>query len=509
MTTLSVVCVCGLVAFGGMLLNAQTPRTDQRLQRVEASVVDVSLGDQDAPLRLNLAQLMAAFDVPGLSVAVVSDFQIVTAKGYGVIAAGSNAPVGTTTLFQAASISKPVTAAGALALVEQGKLSLNENVNDRLTTWKVPENEFTKDQKVTLRRLISHIGGLNVHGFAGYPVDAQLPTLLQILDGEKPANSPPIRVGFVPGSKESYSGGGIVIEQQLMMDATGKAFPELIRELVLEKAGMTESGFDQPLGADRQALAASGTLPDGSPVRGGWYVYPELGPAGLWTTATDLAKFAIEIAQSRNGVSNKVLSKAMTETMLTRWPDGGAQCFHMDAPNPGQFSHNGENEGFEGLLNMNWKTGNGLVMLANSNNGEYLWDFITRAVAREYGWNYKFSGQPKTLLLVARLRGADVVLRQFSALKAAGVPEDQAGEKDLNEIGYAFVARGNYRDAITVFQRNVREYPHSANVYDSLADAYARAGEKTSAIENYEKSLQLNPGSENAKKRLTDLRPTQ
>jgi CubicO group peptidase (beta-lactamase class C family) len=480
---------------------------DPRIQRVEATVLDLSLGD-DAPLRLNLAQLMAAYDVSGLSIAVIDDFQIAWAKGYGVVAANSNVAVGTRTLFQAASISKPVTAAGALALVEQGKLSLDQNVNGRLSSWKVPENEFTKEQKVTLRRLISHIGGLNVHGFAGYPVDAPLPTLVEILNGAKPANNAPIRVGFVPGSKESYSGGGIVVEQQLMIDVIGKAFPQLMREMVFAKAGMTESGFDQPLPAARAAMAASGTHKNGSTVPGKWYVYPELAPAGLWTTPTDLAKFAIEIAQSRNGLSNRVLSRAMTETMLTRWPDGGAQCFHMDADNPGQFSHNGENEGFEGLLNMNWKTGNGIVMMANSENGEYLWDLITRSVAREYGWNYKFSGEPKTLVLVARLRGAEAVLRRFDAMKAAGVPEDQMGEKDLNEVGYAFLSRGDSRDAIAAFERNVREYPQSANVYDSLGEAYVMAGQKMLAIGNYEKSLHLNPASENAKRRLKDLRQT-
>jgi CubicO group peptidase (beta-lactamase class C family) len=497
--------LAAIVAGGG---TGSATQSDPRIRRVEATVLDLSLSDNDAPLHLNLAQLMAAYDVPGLSIAVIDHFRIAWAKGYGVSAAGSNVPVGTGTLFQAASISKPVTAAGALALVEQGKLSLNGNVNDKLTSWKVPENEFTQEQKVTLRRLISHIGGLNVHGFAGYPVNAPLPTLVEILNGAKPANNVPIRVGFVPGSKESYSGGGIVVEQQLMMDATGRAFPELMHGLVLAKAGMTESGFDQPLPPARAAMAASGTRQNGSPVAGKWYVYPELAPAGLWTTPTDLAKFAIEIAQSRNGVSNKVLSKAMTETMLTRWPDGGAQCFHMDANNPGQFSHNGENEGFEGLLNMNWKTGNGIVMLANSENGEFLWDLITRSVAREYGWNYKFSGEPGTLVLVARLRGAEAALRRFGAMKAAGAPEDQMGEKDLNEVGYAFLLRGDNRDAIAVFERNVREYPQSANVYDSLGEAYMKARQKALAIGNYEKSLQLNPASENAKRRLKDLHET-
>jgi len=142
------------------------------------------------------------------------------------------------TLFQAASISKPVTAMGMLALVQQGKLSLDEDVNAKLKTWKIPENEFTTEQKVTLRRLASHTAGLTVSGFPGYDVDEKLPTLVQIFNGEKPANTPPIHVDVVPGTKEQYSGGGVTIEQQVMMDATGMPFATLMKQLVLDRISM-------------------------------------------------------------------------------------------------------------------------------------------------------------------------------------------------------------------------------------------------------------------------------
>src|SRR5206468_10781216 len=159
---------------------------------------------------------------PGLTVAVIDGYKIAWTKAYGTTELGGKAPVTTKTLFQAGSISKPVAATGMLALVQAGKLSLDEDVNVKLKTWKVPENEFTKEQKVTLRRLMSHTGGLTVHGFPGYDVDAPTPTLAQIFNGEKPANTAPIRVDILPGTQERYSGGGITIEQQLMMDVTGK-----------------------------------------------------------------------------------------------------------------------------------------------------------------------------------------------------------------------------------------------------------------------------------------------
>src|ERR1700751_5557216 len=221
-----------------------------------------------------------------------------------------------------------------LALVQEGKLLLDEDVNQKLKTWKVPENEFTKEQKVTLRRLASHSAGLTVHGFPGYDVDEKVPTLVQIFNREKPANTAPIRADFVPGSDERYSGGGITIEQQLMMDVSGKQFPALMRELVLDKIGMSDSSYEQPLPTARAAMTAGGAYADGKPVHGKWHIYPEMAAAGLWTTPTDLAKFAIEIALSKQGKANHILSQKTTQEMLTPVMDEVALGFFMEKDNP-------------------------------------------------------------------------------------------------------------------------------------------------------------------------------
>jgi CubicO group peptidase (beta-lactamase class C family) len=320
---------------------------DERIRRVENGIPPFPLGPDQPPLQLTLPQLMDAFKVPGLSVAVVDDFKIVWAKPYGVTEAGANNPVTTSTLFQAASISKFVTAAGALYLVEHGKLSLDEDVNKELTTWKVPDNEFTATQKVTLRRLLSHSAGTTVHGFPGYAVGEPIPTLVQILNGEKPANTAPVRVDLVPGTKQRYSGGGVTIEQLLIMDVTGKPFPQFMQQAVLGPIGMTNSTFDQPLPPALAAHAAAGTLADGKPVPGKWHIYPELAAAGLWTTPTDLAKFGIEIALSKNGKSNRVLSEAMTRQMLTpQIGDVGLGPFLGTGGNPNEFDHAGSNVGY-------------------------------------------------------------------------------------------------------------------------------------------------------------------
>jgi CubicO group peptidase (beta-lactamase class C family) len=187
------------------------------VQRIEQNVATIALGKGEKTTQFTLPELMKLLDVPGLSVAIFDDYKILWAKGYGVTESGSSNPVTTHTLFQAGDISQAVGAVGALALVEQGKLSLDKNVNDELHSWKLPDNEFTKSEKVTLRRILSHTAGLTALDFPGYaPADPvahteaePVPAIQQVLDGEKPANSAPVRVEMVTGAKFQYSKGGV------------------------------------------------------------------------------------------------------------------------------------------------------------------------------------------------------------------------------------------------------------------------------------------------------------
>ncbi|HKF06036.1 MAG TPA: serine hydrolase [Candidatus Sulfotelmatobacter sp.] len=476
-----------------------------RLQHIEAKVVEVPDEQGKPPLQLSLAQLMKTYNVPALSLAIVENYKIVDAKAYGVIEAGSNIPVTTHTLFQAGSISKPVAATGALYLVEHGKLSLDEDVNEKLKTWKVPDSGFTQTEKVTLRRLVSHTAGLTVHGFPGYDINDPPPTIVQVLNGEKPANTDPIRVDTIPGTKWRYSGGGVTIEQLLMTDVTGKPFPALMRELVLDKIGMTDSSYEQPLPSARAVKTAGGTRMDGTEVHGKWHIYPEMAAAGLWTTPIDLAKFAIEIALSKQGKANHVLSQKMTQEMLTPVMNDVGLAFFLDKENPGQFGHNGADEGFQALLTMNADTGNGIAVMVDSDNGISVADYVVRRVAEEYGWNYKLQPQDPSdqLLLLARIKGTPVALQRYEELKhKSGVVD----EHTLNALGYRLLYGAKEADSITVFRKNVEEYPQSGNVYDSVGEAYAKTGQRDLAIQNYEKSLQLDPKNQNAVERLKKLK---
>jgi CubicO group peptidase (beta-lactamase class C family) len=466
-------------------------------------------GKPEQPLEMTLQRLMDSFKVPGLSVAVIDNYKIAWARGFGVTGPGSSAPVTAKTLFQAGSISKPVAAVGAMWLVEHGKLSLDEDVNLKLKTWKVPENEFTKDQKVTLRRLVSHSAGLTVHGFPGYAVGEPMPTLVQIFNGEKPANTEPIRVDFVPGTKMRYSGGGVTIEQQLMIDVTGKPFPEFMRETVLSKIGMTESTYEQPISGNRAALTATGTRADGTAIAGRWHIYPEMAAAGLWTTPTDLAKFAIEIALSKQGKANHVLSEKMTREMLTPQVKGepvGLAFFLGDEKNPDQFGHNGADEGFQALLVMFADSGQGLAIMGNSDAFFSVAPYVQEAVAKGYGW--KQASSPRSaadlLLLLQARRGTQATLEMYQRIKL--LPGYQRDESTLNRLGYRLLGENKVDEAIKVFKMNVEEYPKFWNCYDSLGEGYMKAGQKQLAIQNYQKSIELNPENTNGADMLKKLR---
>ncbi len=193
-----------------------------------------------------LGERMDRWNVEAVSVAVIDDFDIAWARAWGVADREEGKPATTGTLFQAGSISKPVAATGALRMVEEGMLDLDTPVNEYLTSWQLPDNEFTEQTPVTIRRLLSHTAGTTVHGFPGYAPWEPIPTIPQVLDGVPPANTAAVRVDIPPGSQVRYSGGGTTIVQLAMTDVSGEPFPELLHRLVLEPAGMTQQHVREP-----------------------------------------------------------------------------------------------------------------------------------------------------------------------------------------------------------------------------------------------------------------------
>ncbi|TWI66652.1 CubicO group peptidase (beta-lactamase class C family) [Pseudoduganella lurida] len=365
-------------------LAADDPALAGRIAAIEAGLQPAVALQGAAPVRLKLAEEMARLGVPGVSIAVIHAGDIEWAKGYGVVTPGG-AAVTPATLFQAGSISKPVTAVGALKLVENGTLALDRDINSYTTYWKLPNN--LGNGPVTLRQLLSHTAGTTVHGFPGYAAGAKVPTLVQVLNGAAPANSRGVHVTTRPGTKWRYSGGGYEVVQYVMAERSRQDFAALLQATVLQPLGMGDSTFVQPLPA---ALLSRAALPHdgkGKPVAGGPHTYPEQAAAGLWTTPSDLARFAIEIKRSAAGQSNKVLSQSMTQLMLAPVLENFGLGWRLDGDGQAQsFSHGGANAGYQNMLVAYTERGDGVVVMTNGDRGGDLAGEVVRAVATEYNW---------------------------------------------------------------------------------------------------------------------------
>jgi CubicO group peptidase (beta-lactamase class C family) len=351
--------------------------------------------DRQSPNRqghdpFTLTELMQKYRVPGVSVAVIKDFQIHWAKGYGIADVKSGAPVTPETLFQAASISKPVAAMAVLRAVQEGKFSLDQDINTILTSWKLPTGEFTRDRPVTPRAILSHTSGLgDGFGFPGYHPETELPTVVQILNGEKPSNTGKVLMERPPFTAFKYSGGGTVIMQLALTDSLRKPFPQILKEWVLDPADMANSVYEQPLSPERDKRAARAHSGRGQAMDAKWHVYPELEAAGLWTTPTDLAKLAIEVQQSLHGKSNRVLSLTMVREMVT--PVGvGDYAVGFGLTKQGQgwyFGHGGSNWGFQCDLFAHRLKGYGLAIMTNADSGGVVMSELRARVAAAYNWD--------------------------------------------------------------------------------------------------------------------------
>ncbi len=327
---------------------------------------------EDDPPTCSLAERMKYLGVPGMSVAVVVDGRIAWAAGYGLADASDKTPVTTNTLFQAASISKPVTALGALRLVASGKVALDADINGYLRRWKIPANDFTGDHPVTLRLLLSHRGGTTVHGFPGYAAGAALPTLVDVLDGRPPANSAAVKVVRQPGKEFVYSGGGTTIVQMALEDVTGEPLAEYLAREVLGPLGMTSSTYEQPLPAAHRASAASGHTRDGQPIAGRFHTYPEQAAAGLWTTPSDLCRWLIGVQRAVAAEKGAVLPIELAKEMVAPVGDGPVGLGPFLTVEDGKviaFGHSGGNEGFICDSRANMTGGTGAVVMTNSNSG--------------------------------------------------------------------------------------------------------------------------------------------
>jgi CubicO group peptidase (beta-lactamase class C family) len=291
-------------------------------------------------------------------------------------------------MFQAASLSQTIAAVVALVLVERGKLALDQDINDHLTIWKLPASPLAQGRPVTLRRLLAMTGGINVPGYLGYRPGSPLPSLVQILDGAPPANSAAVRIVEPPGTKEVYSGGGYEIVQAVIESVTGERFARIARDTVLGPARMTMSGFDQPIASERATNVAAGHTLEGTTMTGGGNVLPELAAAGLWSTPAELARFLIALWDARRRVPGALLAPATIDPMLTP-VDGFGYGLGGAVRGSGRdlvFMKRGHNIGFHSYLMLFPDTGQGAVVMTNSETGDRVIEPLLRRLAERNGW---------------------------------------------------------------------------------------------------------------------------
>ena len=392
-------------AFGQNITPSISQAPTQRAIEAEIHAVEtgllpvVTVAGDPHPAR-SLVEEMRRRHVPAVSVAVIHNGSLRWAHAWGTLSPEGGAPVTSDSLFQAASISKSLASMAALHLVEQGKLSLDAPVQTELKSWTLPGNDFTAQHPVTLRELLSHTAGMNVHGFPGYATTDPVATLQQVLDGVKPANTEAIRVTALPGQAFSYSGGGFTIVQQMMIDATGQPFPQIMQTLVLGPVGMRHSTYQQPLPSARLGEVALPADEHGKAIAGGPHTYPEMAAAGLWTTPSDLALWIIEMQRSLKGQANHVLSPEMTRVMLTPVKEGYGLGVGVSSQNGKlSFSHSGGNAGYRTFY-IGYEDGDGAVIMTSSDSGGPLYPDILRSISHVYNWP-TWKSTPHTAITLA------------------------------------------------------------------------------------------------------------
>jgi CubicO group peptidase (beta-lactamase class C family) len=343
-----------------------------------------------APQQYSLTDRMTHYGVPGVSVAVMERGQMVWTHGYGVRTVGQPEAVTADTRFQAASISKLVTATVALRLVDAGQLTLDADVQPLLKDWQLPRSDPEPRGPVTVRQLLQHTAGIGTRGFVGYPADQPVPTALEVLNGSKPANSPAVRVMQTPGQAANYSGGGYQVLQQVLTNVSRQPFPALARQQVFDPLQLAQTDFTQPLARTTTGVASGHD--QGQVLPGRWFTYPELAAAGLWSTPRELATLLLAVRSAAQGTDG-FLRPATARALLTSatLPNGQATGHGLGAEIDGtgptlRFGHAGGTVGYRCVSVLFQEAGCGAVVMTNGNAGDALAGELLRSIAAEYGW---------------------------------------------------------------------------------------------------------------------------
>ncbi|NBP71013.1 MAG: class A beta-lactamase-related serine hydrolase [Cytophagia bacterium] len=347
--------------------------------------------DKLQSLEIEIRKIVKDTKAVGVSVALISNYELVWAKGFGVTEIGTSDSVTTQTLFQAASISKPVTALAIVKKIQEGKLFLNDNVDDRLTSWRVPKNNYTSSSAVTVKHLLSHTGGVanSYYHIPGYLETDQLPTIIDCLNGRMPAQNDPVKITATPGTQFSYSNCGYWILEALLEDLEKRTFEDLVADEILFPIGMANSTFESAPSNLKFKSIAAGHLDKNKLIDGKYYRIRPQSSGGLWCTPTDLAKFLILIQKSMKGDAIDIINKEYATLMTTPVMGSYGLGFSNEVRGTGVrfFGHDGHNLGYICSMIGSLDKGFGVVIMTNSENGWKAVNKIKKLVGRQF-WGF-------------------------------------------------------------------------------------------------------------------------
>ena len=473
-------------------------------EKIKSFEHNLNAWDKTKHKKSTLKERMNFYEVNAVSIAVVKDYKIEWIKAYGLADVSEKRPTTTETLFQAASISKSFNSLGILKLVEAQKLNLDQDINTFLKTWKFPYDSISKGRKINIAQLLNHTAGLSVGGFGGYEKGQALPSITQILDGAKPANSNAVRSIFEPGLKFQYSGGGTTVSQLILEDTTGEEYADYMLKNVFQPLGMKQSSFNQPPSANKKNLLATGY--NGKvEVVGKYHIYPEQAAAGLWTNPTDLAKYIIDTQLSLQGKSNKVLSKEMSIERL----ENNLGVFVQNYNGTKYFGHSGGNEGFVCHYIGSLEDGNGIAIMTNGRNMQLVNEIVSSIANLNHWKNYPFESIKESISLTIKKvanKNIDKGIELYKKLKLTK-PNDYnfSFVCELNTLGYEFLRNNKIDEAIKIFTLNINQFPNLANAYDSRGEAYFDKKDYQASKADYQKVVELEPSNQNAKEMLLKI----
>lgn len=453
-------------------------------------------------LKKDVPELMKEANVPGLSLALIRDGKLVFTQGFGVKNSQTKEAVTNDTIFEAASLSKPVVAYAVLKLVDAGKIDLDVPLNKYLP-GNYDAGDDARINQITARHVLSHT--------SGFP------------NWRQPRGAKLLPIFFTPGERFSYSGEGFVYLSKVVEHLTKMKLEDFIRQMVFQPLGMNASSFEW----QERYKTLKGFNHDVTATPTGQNEPKEANAAGsLHTTAADYARFVIAVLK---GVGLKKQTRKLMLSPQIRVDKNCRNC--TNRPNISEIStelgwglgwglqtteegtsfwHWGDNGNNKSFIVAFDKQKSGAVILTNSANGlSIVREILADAVGGKYpalAWigyeNYK---SPAKVLLKAILdNGAEKALENYLAAREK-TTEIRLDESQMNSLGYDLLRSKKVDEAIAVFRRNTEDFSKSANVWDSLGEAYMVKGDKQKSIENYKKALELNPGNKNLIERIKQL----